>query len=127
MTVKQAIPKIEWAIELLYNSVKRQEVSELENRWVYRQDVVEKAITRQKEPLGPPMSLETCWWQDAVEEARTQQSLPLALRLSSSPEERERHTAMSGGAGEVNMLQSLLSLQLPLTHNISNKVRGIFF
>ena len=35
----------------------------------------------------------------------------------SSPGERERHTVMSGGAGEVNMLQSLFSLQLPLTHN----------
>ena len=31
MTIKHAIPKIEWAIELLYNSV-RQEVSELEVR-----------------------------------------------------------------------------------------------
>ena len=45
----------------------------------------------------------------------------------SSPGERERHTAMPGGAGEVNMLQSLFSLQLPLTHNLSNKVRGMFF
>ena len=33
MTIKHAIPKIEWAIELLYNSVK-QEVSELEYRRV---------------------------------------------------------------------------------------------
>ena len=31
MTIKHAIPKTEWAIELLYNSV-GQEVSELENR-----------------------------------------------------------------------------------------------
>ena len=42
--------------------------------------------------------------------------------------ERERHMAMSVGAGEVNMLQSLFSLQLPLTHTtLSNKGRGIFF
>ena len=34
---------------------------------------------------------------------------------------------MSEGAGEVNMLQSLLSLQLPPTQNPFNKVRGIFF
>ena len=33
MTIKHAIPKIKWAIELLYNSV-RQEVSELEIREV---------------------------------------------------------------------------------------------
>ena len=45
----------------------------------------------------------------------------------SSPGERERHMVMSAGAGEDNMLQSLFSLQLPLTHNLSNKVRGIFF
>ena len=51
---------------------------------------------------------------------------PPGPRLSSRGE-RERHTAMSGGAGEVNMLLSLFSLQLPLTHNLSNKVRGRFF
>ena len=33
MTIKHAIPKIEWAIELLYNSV-RQEVKDLEIKWV---------------------------------------------------------------------------------------------
>ena len=48
MTIKHTIPKIEWAIELLYNSV---ETGSL------RQDVVEKATTRQKGPLGPPGSL----------------------------------------------------------------------
>ena len=45
----------------------------------------------------------------------------------SSPGERERHTAMSGGAEEVNMLQ-FCSVSNPLSHtNLSNKVRGIFF
>ena len=73
------------------------------------------------------LSMVVSWWQDVVEKASTKQSGPPALRLS-SPGERERHTAMSGGAGEVNMLQYLFGLQLPLTHTtLSNKVRGIFF
>ena len=38
-----------------------------------RQDVVEKATTRQKGPSGPPVSLETRWWQDVIEKASTQQ------------------------------------------------------
>ena len=56
MTIKHAIPNIEWAIELLYNSV-RQDVSELEIR-VVGVDVVGKANTQQKAPSGPPMELE---------------------------------------------------------------------
>ena len=71
------------------------------------------------------------WRADKLEtrcgrENSTQRRGPPGLRLS-SPGERERQTAMSGGAGEINMLQSLFSLQLPLTHNPFNKVRGIFF
>ena len=61
--------------------------------------MIGKAITQQKGPSGPPMSLETRWWQDAAEKARTQQSGPLGLRWS-SPGERERHNAdghKSGG------------------------------
>ena len=75
----------------------RQEVSELKSRWV-RDKMLEWEHVPER--LGPQLS---------------------------SPGERERHTAMPGGAGEVNMLQSLFSLQLPLTHNLTNKVRGIFF
>ncbi len=57
MTIKHAIPKIEWAIELLYNSVKTG--SQLVgDQMSWRQDVVEKTATRQKGPLGPPVSLE---------------------------------------------------------------------
>ena len=111
MTIKHAIPRaakvthpddqlwgdIEWAIELLYNSVK----------------------------TGSQFGDQTRWWQDAVEEASTQQSGPPGLRLS-SPGERERHTAMSGGAGDVNMLQ-FCSVSNSLLHtNLSNKVRAIF-
>ena len=112
----------------------KQEVSELEIRRAgdqksLRQDVVEKATTQQKGPRDPRLSFgdQTRWWQDVVEKASTQQKAePPGPRLS-SPGERERHTVMSGGAGEVNMLQSLFSLQLPLTHKPYNKVRGIFF
>ena len=47
----------EWAIELLYNSVRTG------SQWVgdqrsWRQGMVEKATTRQKGPSGPPMELE---------------------------------------------------------------------
>ena len=57
MTIKHAIPKIEWAIELLYNSVKTG------SQWVgvqrsRRQAMVEKATTRQKGTMGPPIELE---------------------------------------------------------------------
>ena len=58
MTIKHAIPKIEWAIELLYNSVRTW------SQWVgdqmsWRQDVVKKATTLQKGSSGPPVSLGT--------------------------------------------------------------------
>ena len=47
---------IEWTIELLYNSVKTGSQS-------WREDVVEKATTRQKGPSGPPVS----WRSDELE------------------------------------------------------------
>ena len=112
MTIKHAIQKtvekthsdsqswgdIEWAIELLYNSVKTG------SQLVWRSDPLETICGR---------------------ENSTQRKGPPGLRLS-SPGERERHTVMfGGGTGEVNMLQSLFSLQLPLTHNPFNKVKGI--
>ena len=50
------------------------------------------------------------------ENSTQQRAGPPGLQLS-NPGERERHTAMSGGAEEVYMLQSLFGLQLPLTHN----------
>ena len=58
MTIKHAIPKIEWAIEILYNSVKTGS---------RRQGVVEKATTRQKGPLGPPIELEIRWVNDKMQ------------------------------------------------------------
>ena len=114
MTIKDAILKIEWAIELLYNSVGTGSM------WVgyqsgWRQDVVEKATTQQKRHSGPQF----LWRSDELmtrcsRENSIQRSGPLGLQLR-NPGERERHTAMSGGAEEVSMLQSLFGVQLPLT------------
>ena len=91
-------------IELLYNSM------ETESQWVgdqisWRQVVVEKAITRQKE---------THWWQDAVEKARTQQSVSPGLRLS-IPGERERYNADGHKSGG-QYIAVLFGLQFPLTY-----------
>ena len=90
---------IEWAIELLYNSLKTW------SQWVgdqmsERQDAVEKAIIQQRS--GPP-----------------------GLRLS-SPGERERHNADDHKSGG-QYVAVLFGLQLPLTRKPYNKVRGIFF
>ena len=102
MTIKHAIPKtaevthsddqswgdIEWAIELLYNSVKMGSQLVLETR-SWRQVVVEKASTQQK--AGPP-----------------------GLQLS-NPGEREGHNA-DGHWSWGQYVAVLLCLQLPLTH-----------
>ena len=68
MTIKHAIPRtaevthpdgqlwrdIEWAVELLYNSV-RTGSHEVGVQMSWRQDVVGKATTQQKGPSGPPI------------------------------------------------------------------------
>ena len=77
----------------------RQEVSQFGDQTIWRQDVVEKASTRQK-------------------------GLP-GLWLS-NPGERERHKADDHKSGH-QYVAVLFVLQLPLTHNFSNKGRGIFF
>ena len=63
---------------------------------------------------------------DKIEKASTQQKAgPPDFRLS-NPRERKRHNAdgyKSGG----QYVAVLFGLQLPLTHILSNKVRGIFF
>ena len=148
-----AILKIEWAIEQLYNSVGTG------SQWVgdqmsWRRCGRESHRPAERGPRYPRLSwrsqklktrcgresyhpaegafgtpsefgdqlVRRCW-----DENMSQWGWAPGPRLS-SPGEQERHTAMSGGAGEVSMLQSLLSLQLPLTNtNLSNKVRGIFF
>ena len=114
MTIKHAIPKIEWATELLYNSVGTgsQRVGD-QTSW--RQGVVKKATTQLRS-----------WRQDVVEKATIQQRAgPLGLRLS-SPGERERHNADGHKSGG-QYIAVLFGLQLPLTRKPYNKVRGIFF
>ena len=89
MVIKHAIPKTEWAMELLYNSVRigRQLVGD---QMSWRQDAVEKAIIQQRTgPLGPRLS---------------------------SPGERERHTVMSGGAGGGLICCSLSSVSNSFSH-----------
>ena len=61
----------EWAIELLYNSVKTGNQLVLETR-SWRIDVVEKANSRQKWPSGSPIEQfgdRRVWREDTVEEA----------------------------------------------------------
>ena len=66
------------------------------------------------------------WRQDVVEKASTQQRAGSpSLRLS-NPGERERHNA-EGNKNGGQYVAVLFGLQLPLTHNPFNKVRGIFF
>ena len=65
MTIKHAIPKIEWAIELLYNSEDRK--SGVGDQMSWRQDVVGKATTQQKGPSGLPMELEIRWVRDKMQ------------------------------------------------------------
>ena len=115
MTIKHAIPRttegthpdgqlwgnIEWVIELLYNSVKTG--SQLVWRPVFGD---QKLVTR------------------CGRESQQKAGLP-GLRLSSRGE-RERHNADGHKSGG-QYVAVLFGLQLPLTRNLSNKVRGIFF
>ena len=103
MTNKHAIPKtaevtysdgqlwgdIEWAVELLYHSVKTG------NQLVWREDVVEKASTQQKGPSGPPIEFrdQRIWRQDVVEKASTKQK-------AGPPVEQPRRTGKKRGYGQ---------------------------
>ena len=67
MTIKHAIPKIEWAIEwaieLLYNSVETgSQMSWRADEWETR--CGRESHTRPKGPSGPPMEFrdQTSWW-----------------------------------------------------------------
>ena len=115
ITIKYAIPgtaevthsdgqlwgDIEWAIELLYNSVK-----------------IESLLVWRSESFWRPVSFgdQTSWWQDVVEKASTQQwAGPPVLRLS-NPGEQERHNADGHKSGG-QYVAILFGLQLPFTHN----------
>ena len=111
MTIKHTIPKIEWAIELLYNLVRTG------SQWVgdqmsERQDVIEKATTRQKGPLGPP----TEFWRPAGENMLEWEHVPERLSLRAMVEQpwRTRKTTLMAIRVGVNMLQ-FCSVSNPLS------------
>ena len=125
MTIKHAIPKIEWAIEWALNyhiTQSRQEVrvrdrTELEKR-CGRESPAEGALgalmswgpekllircgrqshSRPKGPWGPPVVSETRWWQDVVEKASPWASGWAAL-------ENEKDTTLTAIRVGVNILQ----------------------
>ena len=113
MTIKHAIPRIEWMIEWALNyyiTQSRQEVWQLE----LETRCGRENHARLKGPSGPPVVSETHWWQDVAEKASTQQKAePLGLRLS-SPGEWERHSANGHKTGGQH-IAVLFGLQLPLT------------
>ena len=88
MTIKHAIPKIEWMIELLHNSVSWRS-EKLETRCGREShDPAEGALSSFGDPLVTRYGRES------------QQSGPPGLRLS-SPGERERHNAEGNKSGSV--------------------------
>ena len=93
-----------------------QEVSELEIKRVGGKMWQRKPPPSRRDPRDPWLSLKTSWWEDAG-----MRTCPPGSRLS-SPGERERHTAMSGGAGEVNMLQ-FCSVSNSLSHTQTFQIK----
>ena len=115
MTIKHAIPKIEWAIELLYSSVKTG--SQLvRDQMCWRPDVVGRANTQQKGPSGLPFELEIRWVRDKMRWRKPSSSRELSPRASSwASGERERYNA-DGHKNGGQYTAVLFDLQLPLTH-----------
>ena len=122
MTIKHAIPKIEWATELLYNSM-RTESLDLEIRRVWERcgreshHPAEGALGTPDGVLGPDQLVIRC-------SKESQQSGPRASGWASG--QRERHDADGHKSGG-QYIAVPFSLQLPLIRKPYNKVRGIFF
>ena len=110
----------------------RQEVRELGTRFgdqrSWRQDVVEKATTQQKGPLGSPIEFgdQTSWWEDAGMRTCPRKAGPQGPRLS-NPGERERHNADGHKSGGQYVAVFVQSPTPSHAQNLSNKVRGIYF
>ena len=108
MTIKHAIPKIEWAIELLYNPVS------------WKSDELETRCGREihhpaEGALGIPSEFGDPLVTRCGRETSTQQKAePPGLRLSSTGEQ-ERHNADGHKSGG-QYIAVLFGLQLPLTH-----------
>ena len=157
MTIKHAIPKIEWAIkraiELLYNSVKTGSKASLGTREVRDKMWLRKPPSGGGGPRGPRL----IWRSDELEtrcgrESYTWPKGPSGPRWSleirwwqdavekactqqsgrlglrlSSPGERERHNADGHKSGS-QYIAVFVQSPTPLSHtNVTNKVRGIFF
>ena len=111
MTIKHAIPKIEWAIEWALNCNIAQSRQKSDSwRRSYRRGVAGKATSGRRGPWGPRwVGVQRSWWQDVVEKASTQQKAESpGLRLS-SPGERERHNADGHKSGGQNIAVSVRS------------------
>ena len=98
----------------------------------WRSDELETRYSRESHhpaegPLGPPIEFGDQTRLCAGMRTCPREAGPPGPLLSSRGErDRERHTAMSGGDKEVNMLP-FCSISSSLSHpNLSNKVRGIF-
>ena len=121
MTIKHAIPKIEWAIELLYNSVKagsqRVGVEKLESGCGRESQYPAEGALRTPDGVWRPIG-------DKIQQRKPVEWAPRPLV---EHQENEKDTTLMAIRVGVNILQSLFSLQLPLTRKPYNKVRGIFF
>ena len=110
--------EIEWTLNYYItqctgNSMSFLEIRELETRCGREsQHPAEGTLRSPIGSLGIIQLEKWCCSENNIE----QRAGPLGLRLNNHGEQ-ERHTAMSGGTGEVNMLQALFSFQLRLTHN----------
>ena len=122
---KHAIPKIVWAIELLYNSV------ETGSQWVGESELETRCVREKHYPaertIGTPdwVGDQMSWWQDVVEKA----SRKLSPRISGwAALENKKDTTLMAIRVWVNILQ-FCSVSNSLSHTpaLSNKVRGIFF
>ena len=122
MTNKHAIPKIEWAIELLYNS-ERQEVSELEIRWV-RDKSGRESHHLAEGALGIPDGV----WRSVGEKMLEWEHVPERLGPQTpgwAAKENENDIRICPeGLGRSICCSSVWS---PTQTQLSNKVREIFF
>ncbi len=116
MTIKHDIPKIEWAIELLYNSV----ITGSQMSW--RSDELETRCGRENHhPAEGALGVTRCGRESQHSAESWAPGSPV------EHQENEKDTTLMVIRVGVNILQSLFSLQLPLTRKPYNKVRGIFF
>ena len=100
----------------------------------WRSDVVEKATTQQKGPLGPPIEFgdHTSWRSDELEtrcwnENMSQRGWAPRPLVEQSRRTRTTHGDARRGWGGQYVAVFVQSPTPSHTHNLSNKVRGIYF